>query len=70
VDLDRVLVDLRAQVELIDATIVSLERLAEFDRRMRERRRSGRRRVEPLRRRRRERLGSPRKAMGAGSESV
>jgi hypothetical protein len=68
-DLDQVLVELHAQLDLIDATILSFERLASLQRPTRERHQSRRRRIEPARRHRRAPMATPQKAMRAGSES-
>lgn len=66
-DLDQVLVELHAQLELLDATILSMERLARLDRRP-QRRRGGRWTMEPTRRHRNRPRSKPPKAMAAGSE--
>ena len=66
-DLDRVLFELRAQLELLDASILSIERLARFQRR-RQHPRSGRPTIEPARRHREEPRSEPPKAMAAGSK--
>lgn len=66
-DLDQVLFELRAQLELLDASILSIERLARFQRR-RQHPRSGRSTIEPARRHREEPRSEPPKAMAAGSK--
>jgi hypothetical protein len=65
-DLDQVLVELHEQLDLIDATILSFERLAPFQPPTRVRHQSRRRRIEPARHHRREPMARPQEAMRAG----
>ena len=67
-DLDRVLLELRARLDLLDATILSIERLGELHH-GRQRQRGVGATMEPARRHREEPRSKPQKAMAARAES-
>jgi hypothetical protein len=67
-NLDEVLAELRVELELLDASIHSLESLAPVNLRTAQGRR-GRSRAQPPRRHRRAYLTEPPRAAGAGPES-